>query len=202
MSNILNSCFFTLYKHGVKQNVEVNVEDDICIIFMLLESIKLDEIPFEDKESLNYIIKYLKKKNSSHFLFNEEKWKDFIEYFNKKSIDFNTKLPSEKYNVFTKLPYHIKEFLNVIDTTSNWIYNQYEYGPNYLDNRYNITHSMNRLEGFKNIKDILLDTVNNKLHTVNNKLHIKPSFCNLLKLYSSMSGGFNKYIIKIKKNKN
>lgn len=62
MSNILNSCFFTLYKHGVKQNVEVNVEDDICIIFMLLESIKLDEIPFEDKESLNYIIKYLKKK--------------------------------------------------------------------------------------------------------------------------------------------
>lgn len=54
---------------------------------------------------------------------------------------------------------------------------------------------MNRLEGFKNIKDILLDTVNNKLY-------IKPSFCNLSKLYSSMSGGFNKYIIKIKKNKN
>jgi len=162
MSNILNSCFFSLYKYGLTKDVQVNLEDDICIIFMLLESIKIHKMHIKDKESLNYIIKELKKRNNLHFLFNKTKWEAFIEYFNDESKSFGFKTVSQQYNVFNVLGDPIKEFLKVIDIKQSRIYEQYEYGPNYLNKSDDITYSMDRIERFNTIKDIFLDTVSNK----------------------------------------
>lgn len=193
MSNILNSCFFILYKHGLINKVEVNVEDDICIIFMLLESINLNAMSQEEKESLNYIIKELKIKNSSHFLFNKTKWEEFIAYFNEQKKDFDGKTKSQQYKIFTTLPENIQDFLKVIDITLTRRYSQYEYGPIYLNEIADIKYEIKRLEAFINIKDIFLNTENNKLNI--------KSICNMLISYKSMPGGFNKKIIKRKKTK-
>lgn len=189
MSNILNSCFFILYKHGLELNVDINIEDDICIIFMLLESINLKEMSKEEKNSLNYIIKKLKIKKSNHFLFDEIKWEQLITYFKTKYND--TLKTSEIYKISKDLPINIKDFEPVIDITQDSKYRQYEYGPEYLKKNV-ITNNNLRINKFIKIKDIFLDTEKNELNT-------NKSICQLLFLYDTMSGGFNKNIIKRKK---
>ena len=160
---------------------------------MLLESINLNAMSQEEKESLNYIIKELKIKNSFHFLFNNDKWKEFIAYFNEQKKDFKDKTNNQQYKIFTILPENIQEFLKVIDITPNRKYSQYEYGPIYLNEIADIKYEIKRLEAFINIKDIFLNTENNKLNI--------KSICNMLISYKSMLGGFNKKIIKRKKTK-
>jgi len=189
MSNILNSCFFILYKHGLELNVDVNIEDDICIIFMLLENINLKEMSEEEKNSLNYIIKELKIKNRNHFLFDKIKWEELITYFENKYND--TLKQSDIYYIYKNLPINIKDFAPVIDITQDSKYRQYEYGPEYLKKDI-INYNNLPINKFIKIKDIFLDTEKNELNT-------NKSICQLLFLYDTMSGGFNKNIIKRKK---